>query len=162
MAAHIPQDLGDAVRARAQLCFQCGVCMGGCPVARVNERFHPRRLMGEIALGGWEAVLRGDAIWLCAQCHVCVETCPQGVGISDLIVDLRNIAVAVGVTPPKPYVENVRRLAESGRLVSLTPRVERLRERLALGGVRPAAAEVRNLIRDTRFGELADGEVERR
>lgn len=155
MVDEISDDIRDAIRAHAQLCYQCGVCMGGCSVARVNERFHPRRLMIELVLDSWEEILHGEAIWLCAQCHICVENCPQGVGVADLIVDLRNLAIGIGVSPPECYVKNVKQVAETGRLASLTSRVKRLREKLKLSSVKPAPVEeVRKLIYNTRFEQL--------
>lgn len=155
MADETPKVMRNKIIEHAQLCYQCGVCMGGCPVARVNERFHPRRLMNELVLGDWEEVLNGEAIWLCAQCHICGETCPQGVGISNLIVDLRNLATDLGVSPPDYFVKNVRQLAETGRLASLTARIERLRGKLELSSLKSAPVEeVRKLIHDTRFERL--------
>jgi heterodisulfide reductase subunit C len=151
----IPKDLKDSIIEHAQVCYQCGVCMGGCPVARVNDKFHPRRLMSELVRGDWSDILDGEAIWLCAQCYVCNETCPQGVGIADLIMDLRNLAISKGVTPPESYVKNVKQMAETGRLASVTSRVRRLREKLELGGLKPAPVEeVRKLINDTKFERI--------
>jgi len=131
--------------------------MGGCPVARVNEKFHPRRLMSELVRGDWERMLKGEVIWLCAQCYICSETCPQGVGIADLIVDLRNLALDMDVPPPESYVKNVKLMAETGRLASLTSRVRRLRDQLKLSSLKPAPIEeVSKLIDNTRFERLID------
>ena len=151
----IPKEIVDSVRSRAQLCFGCGVCMGGCPVARVNEKFHPRRLIRDLVFGSFMEVLRGETIWLCAQCHICSETCPQGVGISEIIVNLRNLATDIGVSPPESYIDNIKQVAETGRTVPVSSRVERLRNRLGLDKLGPAAAEeIRALVRDTKFEEL--------
>lgn len=162
MRPEIPAEVREAVEAKAQLCFGCGVCMGGCPVARVNEGFHPRRLVRELVMGDWEDVLRSDAIWLCAQCHVCDETCPQGVGISKLIVELRNLATSLGISPPKAYIDNVRMVTETGRLAVPTSPTARMRGRLNLGDLGPAGAEeIRKLMEGTRFeGLIADPEGE--
>ncbi len=155
MSLEIPAEARDAVEARAQLCFGCGVCIGGCPVARVNEGFHPRRLVRELVLGDFEDVLRGGAIWLCAQCHVCDATCPQGVGISKLIVKLRNLATSLGISPPKAYIDNVRMVKETGMLAVPTSSTDRMRGMLNLGGLGPTGAEeVRKLVEGTRFEGL--------
>jgi heterodisulfide reductase subunit C len=149
----------ESVVDKARLCFGCGVCMGGCPVARVNESFHPRRLVRELVMGDWSSVLEGGDIWLCAQCHLCSETCPQGVGLSELIVDLRNIAVSAGVSPPEGYRENIRQVAETGRLAPITPATLMSRSRLSLGELDPVAAEeIRELARGTRFMGLIEDE----
>lgn len=155
MNLEIPAEARDAVEARAQLCFGCGVCIGGCPVARVNEGFHPRRLVRELVLGDFEDVLRGGAIWLCAQCHVCDATCPQGVGISKLIVELRNLATSLGISPPKAYIDNVRMVKETGMLAVPTSSTDRMRGMLNLGGLGlTGAEEVRKLVEGTRFEGL--------
>lgn len=155
MTCEIPKDVGDSIIEHAQVCYQCGVCMGGCPVARVNEKFHPRRLMGEIVRGDWEEMLTSGVIWLCAQCYICSETCPQGIGIADLIMDLRNLATGMDVSPPECYVNKVKQVAETGTLASLTSRVRRLRDKLKLSSLKPASVEeVRKLINDTKFEQL--------
>jgi len=150
----------EAVRALARHCYQCGVCMGSCPVARVNNGFHPRRLVQEIARGEWDGILTGDAIWLCAQCHLCSAMCPQDVGLSELIVELRNIATEMGVDPPEAYIENMRQISETGRLAQVSTPVVRRRQKLNLDALEPAAAdEIRKLIEGTRFGRLlSEGE----
>ncbi len=150
----------EAVRALARHCYQCGVCIGGCPVARVNDGFHPRRLVQEIARGEWDGILTGDAIWLCAQCHLCSAMCPQDVGLSELIVELRNIATEMGVDPPEAYIENMRQIVETGRLAQVSPHMVRRRQKLNLDALEPAAAdEIRKLVEGTRFGRLlSEGE----
>lgn len=150
----------EAVRALARHCYQCGVCMGSCPVARVNNGFHPRRLVQEIARGEWDGILTGDAIWLCAQCHLCSAMCPQDVGLSELIVELRNIATEMGVDPPEAYIENMRQISETGRLAQVSTPVVRRRQKLNLDALESAAAdEIRKLVEGTRFGRLlSEGE----
>jgi len=155
MNIEIPDELSNSIRELAQLCYECGVCMGGCPVARVNENFHPRRLMRRLIFDDWNEVLSSQVIWLCAQCHVCSETCPQGVGISELIVDLRNLAINLDLSTPEAYVNNVKQLAGTGRLVNVTSRVERLRDKLELEAIKPApVGDVEKLIKNTNFEKI--------
>ncbi len=159
MSAEVSGEMRESVMGRARLCFGCGVCMGGCPVARVNEGFHPRRLVRELVLGDFGSVLEGEEIWLCAQCHLCSETCPQGVGLSELIVELRNMAVSAGVSPPEGYRENIRLVAETGRLAPITSATLLSRSKLSLGDLDPVAAEeIRELVRGTKFMDLIGGE----
>jgi heterodisulfide reductase subunit C len=159
VSADVSGEMRESVMDKARLCFGCGVCMGGCPVARVNEGFHPRRLVRELVIGDWDRVLQGEAIWLCAQCHLCSETCPQGVGLSELIVDLRSMAVRAGVNPPEGYSENIRQVAETGRLAPITSATLMSRNKLSLGELDPVAAEeIRELVRGTKFMDLIEGE----
>ena len=152
---NIPREKEEAIRAQARHCYQCGVCMGSCPVARVNEAFHPRRLVREISIGDWEEILTGDTIWLCSQCHLCSAMCPQGVGLSELIVELRNIATDAGIKPPAAYIENMRQISETGRLTQMSSPVARRRLKLNLKELEPAAAdEIRKLVEGTKFGRL--------
>jgi heterodisulfide reductase subunit C len=154
VSEHIEQ-MKARIKERAQHCYQCGVCMGGCPVARVNEEFNPRRLMSKVVHEQWEEVLEGKAIWLCAQCHLCTEGCLQDVGISDLIVDLRNLAIETGIQPPEHFIMKLRRVSDTGRLAQDSARVRRIREQLRLGNLSPVAVEeIKKLVEGTSFQEL--------
>jgi len=103
----------------------------------------------------WDDILQGEIIWLCTQCHICSETCPQGVGISDLIVKLRNLATDLSIQPPESYAKNAKQIAETGRMVSTSSRVERLRLRLNLNRMEPIPVEeIKKLIQDTKFDRL--------
>ena len=76
-------------------------------------------------------------------------------GIADLIMDLRNLATGMGVSPPECYVNKVKQVAETGTLASLTSRVKRLRDKLKLSSLKPASVEeVRKLINDTKFERI--------
>ena len=149
--------LKESIKEKARHCYQCGVCMGGCPVARVNDEFNPRRLMYQLINDQWTEVLEGKDIWLCAQCHLCTESCLQDVGISDLIIDLRNLAVKMGVSPPEHYLSNLKMVSETGRLAQDSSRVQRLREKLELGTLSTVALdEIRILVEGTKFQELLE------
>jgi len=81
-------------------CYQCGTCTGSCPVSRFGgEEFSPRNIIRLITLGDREALLRNPLIWLCTNCYVCEERCPQDVKPPEIIVKLRNIASKEDILP---------------------------------------------------------------
>jgi heterodisulfide reductase subunit C2 len=80
-------------------CFSCRTCSASCPIAAVNDRFNPTRIIRMALYGMKEAILNSDFIWLCSSCYACQERCPQGVGITDLMTLLKNMAVREGHTP---------------------------------------------------------------
>ena len=81
------------------MCFQCGTCTADCPIARFSDIYRPRKLMRMIQLGMKNKVLTSEALWLCAACFTCVDHCPQGVDIANVLRALRNMAVKEGIIP---------------------------------------------------------------
>ncbi len=82
--------------ANLRKCYACGTCTAGCPVFQVDSGYNPRRLIRMILLGLRKEVLSSRAIWLCARCYTCTANCPQGVDFSDIMMALRDMAVAEG------------------------------------------------------------------
>ncbi|MCX7016028.1 MAG: 4Fe-4S dicluster domain-containing protein [Candidatus Sumerlaeota bacterium] len=80
-------------------CYSCGMCVAGCPVAEVEPRYSPRRLIRMILLGLRAEVLQSDFLWLCCNCYTCMERCPQAIRIPDIIRAAKNIAAAEGRLP---------------------------------------------------------------
>jgi len=81
-------------------CFSCGTCTSSCPVFRVENEYNPRRLIRMILLGLRKEVLSSKIIWLCARCYACTAHCPQGVSFADIMVVLRDMAIAEGYAQP--------------------------------------------------------------
>jgi heterodisulfide reductase subunit C len=84
---------------KIKLCFQCGTCTADCPIVRFSDVYHPRKLMRMTQLGMKDRVLSSEALWLCAACFTCVDHCPQGVEIANVLRALRNMAVKEGIMP---------------------------------------------------------------
>jgi len=78
------------------LCYQCGTCSGTCPWNLVRD-FRVRRILSlaQLGLEGYE----GEDLWLCATCKACVDNCPRGVEIIDVIRTLRSIVAETGAYP---------------------------------------------------------------
>lgn len=76
-----------------QLCYQCGLCTAVCPWNLVRS-FIVRKIIAQSELGlvDFEA---GEP-WLCTSCHACVDQCPRGVEIIDIMRALRRAMVELG------------------------------------------------------------------
>ena len=99
-------------------CYQCGTCSGSCPV--LEEMTHgPRRILYMIQNGMEHEVLSSPDIWRCVSCYSCMNRCPRDIEITDLMADLRRIAIQKGYVEDKEalfgraFAETV---AEHGRL----------------------------------------------
>ncbi len=86
---------------KASPCYQCGVCSGGCPAARFADDFRPRKIVLETQFGEKEELIKNDVIWKCAACYNCYEHCPQGIKVTDIIMELQSEAIKSGVIPNK-------------------------------------------------------------
>ena len=80
-------------------CFACRTCTASCPIALVNDKFNPHRIIRMALYGLKEDVLKSDFIWLCSGCYTCQERCPQGVSITEFMTLLKNMAVKEGHMP---------------------------------------------------------------
>ena len=75
-------------------CFNCGSCTGICPLSKDDSGF-PRRLIRYSQLGLID--FENEDMWACATCRACIQQCPRGVEIIDLVKSLRKVIVQVGV-----------------------------------------------------------------
>jgi len=75
-------------------CYQCGLCSATCPWSTVRT-FLVRRLMHQGQLGVVD--FEDEDVWQCATCKACVERCPRGVEIIDVMKALRRVITEVGV-----------------------------------------------------------------
>jgi len=79
-----------------KLCFACGTCTAGCPVAEIDKEFNPRKIIRQVLLGMRKEVLSSPVIWRCVQCYSCTAKCPQNVKFREIIRALREMAVEEG------------------------------------------------------------------
>ena len=80
-----------------KLCYACGTCTAGCPVAEIDNEFNPRKIIRQVLLGMRKEVLSSPLIWRCVQCYSCTAKCPQNVKFRDIIRALREMAVKDGL-----------------------------------------------------------------
>jgi heterodisulfide reductase subunit C2 len=91
----------------ASLCYQCGTCSGACPVVAAGGMdYTPRAIMRMLQMGMEEEVLSSQTIWTCASCYHCVVRCPRDIEITDMMTQLRNVALKKGYKARKGKVYN--------------------------------------------------------
>lgn len=76
-------------------CYQCATCSGTCPWTPVIE-FNIRKLirLSQLGLEGIE-----EHMWGCSTCKFCVDRCPRGVEIIDLVRAVRSVYAGGGMLP---------------------------------------------------------------
>ncbi len=125
------------------VCFQCGTCASGCPVAYAGD-YTPTQVVHAVQLGMRDEVLHSRMIWLCTSCQICTTRCPQDVDVAGVMEGLRIIARRQHVPPGEPSVlafhskslANVRRFGriyELGLVASLKMSTHHFTEDLGLG-----------------------------
>ncbi len=94
------RDLSRLPEARHLMaCYTCLTCASSCPVAQVESRFNPIRIIRMALLGLREDVLGSEELWLCTSCYTCQERCPNDVSITDFLTLLKNMAMKEGKAP---------------------------------------------------------------
>ena len=98
---------GDSLRRHLRLslqagtfsnCYKCRTCSNVCPVvARSRDignelDFAPHQIMHSLGLGQADLALGARMIWDCLTCYQCQESCPQGVAVTDVLYELKNMA----------------------------------------------------------------------
>jgi heterodisulfide reductase subunit C len=80
-------------------CFGCQTCTTVCPVVASYEHpveqvgLLPHQIMNCLGLGLVEMASGARMLWDCVTCYQCQEHCPQQVQVTDLLFQLKNIAV---------------------------------------------------------------------
>lgn len=135
-------------------CYQCGTCASSCPVAKLDERFNPRKIIKLSLLGEKDEVLSGDSIWLCCSCYNCQERCPQKVEIADIVYTIRNMAFENGHIP-HIYSEFASALINDGKIVKVSKFAENKRTTVSLPPLQPTGVEaIKKILEATGFDKL--------
>jgi heterodisulfide reductase subunit C len=53
----------------------------------------PHQVMHAASLGMKDMILGSNMLWACLGCYRCQEQCPQGVRVTDIFYQLKNIAI---------------------------------------------------------------------
>lgn len=79
-------------------CFACENCTTVCPVVNAYENpqetvgLLPHQIMRSLGLGLKDLALGAPMLWACLTCYQCQEHCPQGVKVTDVLYELKNMA----------------------------------------------------------------------
>ena len=80
-------------------CFSCENCSTVCPVVGAYENpqdtvgLLPHQIMRSLGLGLKDLAMGSKMLWDCVTCYQCQEHCPQGVNVTDVLYELKNLAV---------------------------------------------------------------------
>ena len=157
--ADFVSELAAAGGENAKMCFQCGTCTASCPSGK-NTAYRTRKIMRMAQLGLKDMIIESEDLWQCTTCYTCEERCPRGVPIVDVVIALRNIAVANGkmYDAHKKTADN---LVKFGHTVSINDKVKAQRAELGLPEVPPtvlanekAKADLDAIFEATGFGKL--------
>ena len=82
-------------------CYACGTCVSKCLIQqKVEPDYNPRRLLRMVMEGMKEEAFSSPTTWMCSECDLCYEACPQEIHISQVIAAVKNLAVDAGYTSP--------------------------------------------------------------
>ena len=105
MQMTLSSDLAQQIRRQCGenvfLCYQCGKCSSGCPVAEYFDLL-PNELLRAIQLGRKDTALKSRTLWLCAMCETCAVRCPHGINITKIMDVLKIMAQQEGLPSPLP------------------------------------------------------------
>ena len=80
-------------------CVQCQTCTNVCPVVAHSRDsdcgvdLTPQKVMNLLRLGMRDLTLGSRMVWDCATCYQCQENCPEGIRVTDIMCELRSLAV---------------------------------------------------------------------
>jgi heterodisulfide reductase subunit C/nitrate reductase gamma subunit len=80
-------------------CFGCQTCTNVCPVVANYENpkevlgMLPHQIMYSVGLGIRDLAFGSNMLWDCVTCYQCQEQCPQGVKVTEVLYELKNLAI---------------------------------------------------------------------
>jgi len=141
------KQVADLGGADVRMCFQCGTCTASCPSGR-RTSYRVRKMMRQAQLGLKEEILSSEELWDCTTCYTCVERCPRSVPIVDVVVALRNMAVAEGRKMYDGHKKTAKNLYKLGHTVSVDAKITKLREELGLDETPPTVLKNKKAMDD--------------
>lgn len=84
-----------------ELCYSCGTCVSKCLIQqKVEPDYNPRRLLRMVMMGLDEEAFINPTTWMCSECDLCYQACPQEIHISQVIAAVKQLAVTAGYNSP--------------------------------------------------------------
>jgi heterodisulfide reductase subunit C/nitrate reductase gamma subunit len=80
-------------------CYACHTCSSVCPIKdqyedpKHNLDLLPHQIIHAVLLGHTDMALGSRMLWACTGCYQCQEQCPQGVAVTDVFFELKNLAL---------------------------------------------------------------------
>lgn len=101
-AVEMPKELVTKIQQASNYCYNCNRCVNVCPLSQLGI-FSPRSLINDLTFLTLAEAIENNNIWQCLTCGVCMEYCPmtvdnKGVDVPTLILELRELAVKMGMT----------------------------------------------------------------
>lgn len=78
-------------------CYTCLTCTNSCPVVAASDDScdigsAPHQVIHCLSMGMVQQAMDASMIWNCLTCYMCQENCPEGVRITDIFYELKNMA----------------------------------------------------------------------
>jgi len=84
-----------------ELCYSCGTCVSKCMIQqKIEPDYNPRRLLRMVMMDMRETAFASPTTWMCSECDLCYQACPQEIHISQVIAAVKQLAVDAGYTSP--------------------------------------------------------------
>jgi heterodisulfide reductase subunit C len=90
----------EEIKRLLNVCYQCGTCVSTCAAGMVNQAKNIRKLVEHITHPSGDILPEeNELLWFCSTCYQCEDRCPEGVPLTTLLLQLRNMAAEKGALP---------------------------------------------------------------
>ena len=79
-------------------CYTCTLCTSSCPVVNNFDKplealgLLPHQIIHAAKIELADMIFRSRMLWSCLGCYKCQDACPQGVRITEVFYELKNMA----------------------------------------------------------------------
>jgi heterodisulfide reductase subunit C len=127
----------EEIKHLLNVCHQCGTCVSTCAAGMVHPAKNVRKLVDQIAHAPRGSLpAENDLLWFCTTCYQCQDRCPEGVPLTSLLLQLRNMAAEKGALPTAVRKE-IDTLFEHGFTVPPLKTIRSRRRKLGLPELPP-------------------------